>query len=522
MNDILFTSPEFIRSVTIVSDNLQDKYILSSIREAQDIDFQQVVGSRLYKKLKALVEDESITFEGMAYYRELLDKAQYFIAYQTLANLTVNSTFKINNVGVNTISDENVQSASLSDTFKLSKFYTDKADHYKMMLQKWLLKYKNKFPELQKQDVSELSAEVHSAASCNLFLGGARGKMSNKPCETNTSEGSGQGYDIKPLSVTENGTYKPKDYDCDAFSSVEVNVQLNIPRLKIQNGTTLNLKGDVKLDTLDLSEMTDMHSLFHYATEMTSVDLSGIDTSKVTSMSNMFGNCWNLRALDVTHFNTSNVTDMSGMFNSLYSISELDLTNFDTSNVTSMDAMFKEWHLETIDLSMFNVGKVERFNNMFQYSRTLKSVNLSGWDTKSVKESSTMFDGCNSLESLDLSGWNIGNLTQVFAMFNDCTSLKSLNLSGWDMTNIDSIARFFDGCTSLTDLNLDGAIFPKRDLEISLSRSPLTVDSIVSVLNALPQLSNGESHYIWLGENNINKLSDDQKSIATNKNWTLQ
>ena len=177
MNDILFTSPEFIRSVTIVSDNLQDKYILSSIREAQDIDFQQVVGSRLYKKLKNLVEDESITFEGMAYYRELLDKAQYFIAYQTLANLTVNSTFKINNVGVNTISDENVQSASLSDTFKLSKYYVDKADHYKKMLQKWLLKYKGKFPELQKQDVSELSAEVHSAASCNLFLGGARGKQ---------------------------------------------------------------------------------------------------------------------------------------------------------------------------------------------------------------------------------------------------------------------------------------------------------------------------------------------------------
>ena len=129
MKDILFTTADFIRSVTIVSDNLQDKYILSSIREAQDIEFQQVVGTRLYNRLKLMVEDETILLDYNEHYRELLDKAQYFIAYQTLANLTVNSTYKINNIGLNTISDDNVSTPSLTDTFKLSKYYTDKADH---------------------------------------------------------------------------------------------------------------------------------------------------------------------------------------------------------------------------------------------------------------------------------------------------------------------------------------------------------------------------------------------------------
>ena len=54
---------------------------------------------------------------------------------------------------------------------------------------------------------------------------------------------------------------------------------------------------------------------------------------------------------------------------------------------------------------------------------------------------------------------------------------------------------------------------------ISLNDCPLTVDSIVGLLNALPQSDKGYSFQI--GSNNISKLSDEQKAIATNKGWTL-
>ena len=62
--------------------------------------------------------------------------------------------------------------------------------------------------------------------------------------------------------------------------------------------------------------------------------------------------------------------------------------------------------------------------------------------------------------------------------------------------------------------------FPNIDLnKISLNRSPLTVDSIVGLLNALPQSDKGYSFQI--GSDNIAKLSDEQKAIATDKGWTL-
>lgn len=554
MNDILFTSPEFIRSVTIVSDNLQDKYILSSIREAQDIDFQQVVGSRLYKKLKALVEDESITFEGMEYYRELLDKAQYFIAYQTLANLTVNSTFKINNVGVNTISDENVKSTSLSDTFKLSKFYTDKADHYKMMLQKWLLKYKNKFPELQKQDVSELSAEVHSAASCNLFLGGARGKQSNKPCDANTSEGSGQGYDIKPLSVTENGSYKPKDYDCDAFSKVTVNVQ--IPKIKVQDnfgdGFLKKIIPDenkcLDLRMFDTSEVTDLNNALSFLEgKVNYIDIRGWDTSKVENMDGLFRFTNVIEIYGIEDIDTSNVTNMNFLFNQT-KIKELNLPKWDVRKVTTMHRMIETLNdltsvslngwvtsactdmsflftscesLTSIDISSFDTSNVTTMNSMFQYNRKLTDIKFN-FRTPNLTNIGTMFDGCNSLVSIDLSMMDTSKVTDMFAAFNDCRNLTYLNLSNWNMSAVSNINRMLDGLGNLTTLIMDGALFPKKDLDIYLSNSNnLTVESLISVLNALPQLDSGESHYIQLGSTNIDKLSDDQKAIATNKGWTL-
>ena len=48
----------------------------------------------------------------------------------------------------------------------------------------------------------------------------------------------------------------------------------------------------------------------------------------------------------------------------------------------------------------------------------------------------------------------------------------------------------------------------------------LTVDSLVSVLNALPQLD-GTSYTCTIGSTNLAKLSDTQKAIATAKGWTL-
>lgn len=70
-------------------------------------------------------------------------------------------------------------------------------------------------------------------------------------------------------------------------------------------------------------------------------------------------------------------------------------------------------------------------------------------------------------------------------------------------------------------ISSDGLRLPNINMSnIGLDYSKqLTVDSIVGLLNALPQSDKGYSFQI--GSDNIAKLSDEQKAIATNKGWTL-
>ena len=471
MKDILFTTADFIRSVTIVSDNLQDKYILSSIREAQDIEFQQVVGTRLYNRLKLMVEDESILLDYNEHYRELLDKAQYFISYKTLANLTVNSTYKINNIGLNTISDDNVSTPSITDTFKLSKYYTDKADHYKMMLQNWLLKNKSYFPELLKSDISELSANVHSAASCNVFLGGARGKVSRVPSSLkDESQEASKPFTTGELNVTENGVYLPKDQELDAFNKVTVNVQL--PKIKLKDNPSLHIAnlGHVDLNFIDTSELTDL-SYVLMSSKMESVDVNQWVVNNVTSLNNIFSNC-------------SNITSIIG------------INNWNVSNVNNLNAAFNNCvNLKNIDISLWGISKITNLNEAFR--------------------------SCQSVTELNLANWNTSNLNTMLMSFYDMRKLERLDISNWDMSNVTNLNYAFGYNRSLVHLNMTNAILPKMNINNWDLGNLLTVDSVVSIINALPQLD-GESYTISLGSDNIAKLSDEQKEIATNKGWTLQ
>ena len=132
-----------------------------------------------------------------------------------------------------------------------------------------------------------------------------------------------------------------------------------------------------------------------------------------------------------------------------------------------------------------------------------------------------MFNECSSLTSLDLSSFNTSNVTSMYGMFLYCSSLTSLNISNWNMSNVTTVDDMFAGTNKLTTIISDGILLPNIDMSyLGLNNSPnLTVDSIVGLLNALPTTTNGYSFQI--GQTNIDKLSEEQKAIATTKGWTL-
>ena len=183
MANVLFLSSDKLKSMVAISNNELDKYLLSSIREAQDIGFQSVVGSTLYNYLKDLIASKDIDKVENMLFKELLDNAQYYIAYLALTNVVMVSNFKLDNVGVYQTEDEKLKPISLNDTFKLKDYYTNKADFYCKRLQEFILRNKTFFRDYMTCEcIANMEGNLYSSASCSVFLGGARGKeTSYKP-----------------------------------------------------------------------------------------------------------------------------------------------------------------------------------------------------------------------------------------------------------------------------------------------------------------------------------------------------
>lgn len=182
MAEFLLTSEKFVKEVSSISDNVAGKYIQPSIREAQEVWLKSIIGSTLLNYIKALGLAKTLDDPANVAYKELVDRAQYFLAYTAIVELTNKVSYKIGNFGVTKTTDENLQVASQDEIAKMQYYYQSKADFCALELQQWILENRTLFPELDDCTCRKIHSNLHSAASCGLWLGGARGKMSNPKC----------------------------------------------------------------------------------------------------------------------------------------------------------------------------------------------------------------------------------------------------------------------------------------------------------------------------------------------------
>ena len=148
-------------------------------------------------------------------------------------------------------------------------------------------------------------------------------------------------------------------------------------KIMLTNGTKFAFSTAFDPELYDVSNVTDMNTMFHSATTLTSLDLSSWDTSKVTTMESMFNVCRSISYLDISNFDTNNVTTMKYMFNSGTSLESLDLSHFQTSKVTTMENMFSVCsRLTDLDLSSFDLTNATNMINMFWNCTALISLKL--------------------------------------------------------------------------------------------------------------------------------------------------
>ena len=252
---------------------------------------------------------------------------------------------------------------------------------------------------------------------------------------------------------------------------------------------------NVDLTMISPKNETSFENLFHNNTNLTHINASNWDTSNITSLAFAFASMENIVSVDFADWDVSKVNTFFGMFDACYKIENIDVSKWNTSSATDMSWMFNRNNLKSLDVSNFDTSKVTNMFAMFSGSKSLTRLDVSNFDTSNVLDFGRVFSYWgNVCEELNISGLNLTKCTSMELTFKS-SNFKVIRCDGLRLPNID-----------MSTIGLD----------IS---TELTVDSIVGLLNALPQ--SGKGYSFQIGSGNIAKLSDEQKAIATNKGWTL-
>lgn len=192
--EILLTSAAFVKAVTNLSDNVAGKYLMPSIREAQEIGLKGILGHALLEKCKTLVKynefrgsfnidfnnDFEWSFGPNEAYRKLIDECQYFLAYTAVVEVIYKTSFKLANMGVVTSQDTGMRPPTKAEIDNQRAYYQGKADACALDLQAYIWERRTSFPELTENDCRRIQSNLYSAATCGIFLGGARGKWERR------------------------------------------------------------------------------------------------------------------------------------------------------------------------------------------------------------------------------------------------------------------------------------------------------------------------------------------------------
>ncbi len=279
--------------------------------------------------------------------------------------------------------------------------------------------------------------------------------------------------------VTTKGSTKALFDEYTSLEKIEGLNKLDVSNVTDMDSMFLNCGSlkSIDVNKWDTSKVTNMKSLFDEC-GLTYVDVSRWDTSAVTDMSRMFCGCA-FESIDLSNWDTSNVINMSGMFMGCYYTKKLGVSEWDVSNVTDITGMFSGCAFESIDLSNWDVSNVIGMGGLFTYCTSLKSIDLNNWDTSNVTDMNSLFSLCYSIKDINVSKWNTSKVTDMNSMFADCKSLKNIDVSKWDTSNVKIMRCMFSSCKSLKHIDVskwDTSEVTEMDFMFSMCNSLNSLD----------------------------------------------
>lgn len=172
----------------------------------------------------------------------------------------------------------------------------------------------------------------------------------------------------------------------------------------------------------------------------------------------------------------------------------------DTSNVTDFRYAFASCKF-LVQLPELNLASVTKGNYAFNGCSLLKTINIT--NTSNIDDFSSFFSGCSQLVNLPLI--DMSSATKFGNMFNSCDEL--VNVGGFK-----DLGKAFS-----TTANTNYYIFSIT------AASDLSHDSLMNIINNLYDIATKgcNPQKLSIGYNNLQKLTQAEIDIATNKGWNV-
>lgn len=195
-----------------------------------------------------------------------------------------------------------------------------------------------------------------------------------------------------------------------------------------------------------------------------------------------------------------------------------DVKTWDVSKLTSFDNLFNGFKGTAIDVSTWDFSKITNVYGMFRNSN-VKVIDTSTWnDTSKITQFS---DFCNystaEYITLTFSG-------SMWAIMHGCRDVKHITWKDCRVV-IDnySFPSFSDTANAKWQITFDNAIIESQNGTVGNLQtfSHLTVESLMSIINALMDRTGMDSSTLTIGSAHLAKLTPEQIKVATDKNWTV-
>ena len=387
--------------------------------------------------------------------------------------------------------------------------------------------------------LEELNTTSNGTYTPNTGVDGFNPVNVNVPIPTFTTE---------ELNVTANGTYTPST---DGYSKVEVNVPTPEPNLQtksievVENGTQ-TISADNGYDGLSNVEVSTNVPIPTFTTEELSVTANGEYTPTTDGYSRVTVAVPtpepNLQAKETSQTITANgIIPITIRPDSGYDgLSSAKVTI--TTNVAASMPIVKFYDGETfkvggdVDISNWRAHmSCTQLTNLFAGNTNLTSIDASniwiGYFNASpmvnTHNISGMFSGCTYLTTIKINNWNFESADEsmnLSNLFNGCSRLKTLEIKNFKEYAMPSMMTgMFSDCTALENIDFSGSSFLPTDMTWGLENCPLSLASLVSLVDVLyDNSSSGMSYSAGIGFANYKTLqrgNPDKYNEFTAKGW---